>query len=57
MRDCAEFESLIDREHAGEALAAGERERLLDHLESCRSCDELFDLLRELRAEIGRAHV
>ncbi|MCM2270466.1 MAG: hypothetical protein NDJ75_10215 [Thermoanaerobaculia bacterium] len=50
MRDCAEFESLIDREHAGEALAAGERERLLDHLESCRSCDELFDLLRELRA-------
>lgn len=50
MSDCRDFELLIDRERAGEALAAGERDRLLDHLERCRSCDELFDLLGELGA-------
>jgi len=50
MTDCREIEELIDRERAGEALAAAERERLLDHLESCRSCDELFDLLVDVAA-------
>jgi len=49
MNDCTEFESLIDREHAGEALTAAEQERLAAHLEGCRSCDELFDLLGALR--------
>jgi hypothetical protein len=48
MSECRDFELLIDRERAGEELAAAERERLLDHLESCRSCDELFDLLGEI---------
>jgi len=49
MSDCVEFEGLIDREHAGEALTSAERERLAAHLESCRSCDELFDLVGTLR--------
>jgi hypothetical protein len=48
MHGCREFEDLIDREHAGEPLAAAERDRLADHLESCRACDELCDLVGAL---------
>jgi len=50
MESCREFEELIDRAHAGEAGAV-ERERLAAHLESCSSCDELFDLLGQLAGE------
>lgn len=53
MSDCREFETLIDREHAGEEMSPGERDRLSEHLESCRACDELFDLLGALRDPVG----
>jgi len=53
MSDCREFEALIDREHAGEEMSPGERDRLAEHLESCNGCDELFDLLGALRDPVA----
>jgi hypothetical protein len=50
MESCREFESAIDRELA-EGLAPAERELLLDHLEQCEACSELFDLLTALKSD------
>lgn len=50
MSDCREFESLIDRAHAGEIDAAGS-ERLLAHLDTCAECSALFGLVGRLAAE------
>jgi hypothetical protein len=50
---CVAFDSLMDRAHAGdstEPLSAAENAALLDHLESCASCGELFDALGGLAA-------
>jgi len=49
---CAAAEELIDRVQAGEADAAA-RERLLDHLDGCASCSELFDLVGRVGAGRG----
>jgi hypothetical protein len=50
MSDCRELEPLIDSVQAGEAGEA-ERERLLDHLDGCPACAELFEQLTRLRAD------
>ncbi len=54
MKDCREFERLIDRVQAGEADDA-ERERLATHLEECADCGELFDLIDRLADPGGAA--
>jgi len=48
MSSCAEYEISIDRACAEEADDA-ERERLLEHLDVCADCSQLFDLLCRLR--------
>jgi hypothetical protein len=50
MESCRDFESLIDRAQL-EDLAESERDRLLEHLEGCDACSELFDLLGRVRGE------
>ncbi|MFN7940793.1 MAG: zf-HC2 domain-containing protein [Thermoanaerobaculia bacterium] len=50
MDSCRDFESLIDRAQV-EDLAPAERDRLLEHLESCEACSEVFDLLGRVRGE------
>jgi len=49
MKKCREFEELIDRAHIGEA-SEGERETLLDHLELCADCDDIFEAVGRLRS-------
>lgn len=44
MDNCRDIELAIDRELT-EGLAEEERERLLDHLDTCPACSEFFDLL------------
>jgi len=48
MKECREFESLIDRAQTGEATEV-ERETLLEHMESCRRCSEVFEAVGRLR--------
>lgn len=52
MSDCRELEPLIDRVQADEA-SEEERERLLDHLDGCPACAELYALLTRMRAGAG----
>jgi hypothetical protein len=52
METCREFEELIDRELA-EGVAPAERERLLEHLDRCAACSELFDLVRSIRSDFA----
>jgi hypothetical protein len=51
--NCRDFENALDRELAEglPGLAQGEREALLDHLESCAGCSALFDLLTAVKSE------
>ena len=48
METCREFESAIDRELA-EGLTGPERDQLLEHLDRCTACSELFDLMTTLK--------
>lgn len=48
MKNCREFEPLIDRAQAGEA-SEEEREALLDHIESCSDCSDVFEAIGRLR--------
>ena len=48
MKDCREFEALIDRAQTGEA-SEQEQEALLDHLESCPDCSRLFEAVGVMR--------
>jgi len=48
MKGCREFEALIDRAHTGEA-SEEERETLLEHLESCLDCSDLFEAVGKLK--------
>lgn len=50
MSECERFESLIDRAHSGE-ISAGDREALLDHLDICPACSDVFDAVRILRSD------
>jgi hypothetical protein len=58
MESCREFEALLDRELAEgggpgriDGLEPAEHERLLEHLERCPACSELFDLLTALKGD------
>jgi hypothetical protein len=60
MESCREFEELIDRELAEGCapsrlggVAPAERERLLEHLDGCAACSELFDLVRSIRSDFA----
>jgi hypothetical protein len=48
MKECSDFESLIDRAQMGQA-SDQEMETLLDHLESCSDCSDAFEALGRLR--------
>ena len=48
MKECREFETLMDRVQTDES-SDEERERLLDHLESCAACNDAFEALGRLR--------
>jgi len=48
MKDCRDFEALIDRAQTGEA-SEQEQEALLDHLESCPDCNRFFEAVGTLR--------
>jgi hypothetical protein len=48
MKECREFEALIDRAQAGEA-SEEDREALLDHFESCQDCSDVFEAVGRLR--------
>jgi len=48
MKECREFEVLIDRAHTGEA-SAEEWEALLEHLESCPDCNDAFEAVGKLK--------
>jgi hypothetical protein len=48
MKECREFESLMDRVQTAES-SEEEREKLLDHLESCAACNDAFEALGRLR--------
>jgi hypothetical protein len=48
MKECREFESLMDRVQTAES-SDEEREKLLDHIESCAACNDAFEALGRLR--------
>jgi hypothetical protein len=50
MNECRKFENIIDRTHTGES-SEEEREALLEHLESCLECSELFEIVGKLKGE------
>jgi hypothetical protein len=48
MKECREFDLLMDRVQTAES-SEEEREKLLDHLESCAACNDAFEALGRLR--------